>query len=101
MDRDDFTRTARAPAKLNLFLEILDRRADGFHDLETVMVPIRLADQVTFRTSARAEKSVPGPIELDIHTCWPVHWPPTDQDVPTGTKNLIVKALELFRERSG
>jgi 4-diphosphocytidyl-2-C-methyl-D-erythritol kinase len=101
MDRDDFTRTARAPAKLNLFLEILGRRADGFHDLETVMVPIRLADQVTFRTCEGIGKDEPGQIELDIRTCWPVRSRLADQTVPAGSKNIVVKALELFRERSG
>ena len=32
------------PAKLNLFLEILGHRPDGYHDLATVMVPVNLAD---------------------------------------------------------
>ena len=49
-----FKRTARAPAKLNLFLEVLGRRDDGYHDLETLMVPLRLADQVSFEVSPSA-----------------------------------------------
>ncbi len=37
------------PAKLNLFLEILGRRADGYHELATVMVPVDLADRLEVR----------------------------------------------------
>jgi 4-diphosphocytidyl-2-C-methyl-D-erythritol kinase len=36
-----------APAKINLFLEILGRRPDGYHDLRTVIVPLSLYDRVT------------------------------------------------------
>ncbi|MDA1009852.1 MAG: 4-(cytidine 5'-diphospho)-2-C-methyl-D-erythritol kinase [Chloroflexi bacterium] len=38
-----------APAKLNLALEVLGRRPDGFHDIDTVMSTIDLADQVELR----------------------------------------------------
>jgi 4-diphosphocytidyl-2-C-methyl-D-erythritol kinase len=37
------------PAKLNLFLEVLGRRPDGYHELSTVMVPIDLADTLELR----------------------------------------------------
>ena len=40
-----------APAKINLYLEILGRRSDGFHELETVFQTLVLADQVTVRVS--------------------------------------------------
>ena len=39
----------RAPAKLNLFLEILGKRGDGFHEIETLMCPISLSDSIGFR----------------------------------------------------
>jgi 4-diphosphocytidyl-2-C-methyl-D-erythritol kinase len=42
-----------APAKINLTLEILARRADGYHALRSVMVPIALADDLTFAPSER------------------------------------------------
>ncbi len=33
----------RAPAKINLFFEVLARRADGFHEIETLMLPTKIA----------------------------------------------------------
>ena len=37
-----------SPCKVNLLLNILGRRADGFHELETVLQPIALCDRLTF-----------------------------------------------------
>jgi 4-diphosphocytidyl-2-C-methyl-D-erythritol kinase len=97
--RDDFKRSLRAPAKLNLFLDVLGRRTDGFHDLETLMVPIRLADQVSLtRTQPAAQR---GEILLDVRACWPIDAASQMPAVPTGPDNLIVKSLKLFQERSG
>jgi 4-diphosphocytidyl-2-C-methyl-D-erythritol kinase len=42
-----------APAKINLTLEVLARREDGYHALRSVMVPIGLADELTFATAER------------------------------------------------
>ena len=96
---DDFKRSIRAPAKLNLFLDVLGRRGDGFHDLETLMVPIRLADQVSLSPTRSATQ--PGEIHLDVRPCWPIGSPNLFPDVPTGADNLVVKSLKLFQERSG
>ena len=38
-----------APAKLNLFLEVLGKRSDGYHELATVMHAVDLTDTVTVR----------------------------------------------------
>lgn len=42
------------PAKLNLYLDVLGRRADGFHDLETLLVPVRIYDQLRWEASSVA-----------------------------------------------
>jgi 4-diphosphocytidyl-2-C-methyl-D-erythritol kinase len=41
--------TLRAPAKLNLTLEVLGRRADGYHSIRSVMVPVDLCDEIDLR----------------------------------------------------
>ena len=47
-----------APAKLNLTLAVLGRRPDGFHDLHSVMVPLRLADIVSVAPAAGQEDTL-------------------------------------------
>lgn len=48
-----------APAKLNLFLHVLGRRPDGYHQLQSLMVPLALADRLDFeaRADGRIERS--------------------------------------------
>src|SRR5439155_20999321 len=42
-----------ARAKLNVFLRVLGRRADGYHELESLVLPVSFADRVTVRADAR------------------------------------------------
>lgn len=78
--------TLSSPAKINLFLRILSKRPDGFHDLATLMQTISLADKITFTISE-------GRNDRDLLTC-------NDPAVPTDATNLIFKAAELFRKRT-
>lgn len=45
--------TVRAPAKINLTLEVLARRSDGYHGIRSVMVPLELADELRVEPSNR------------------------------------------------
>jgi 4-diphosphocytidyl-2-C-methyl-D-erythritol kinase len=45
--------TLRAPAKINLTLEVLARRSDGYHGIRSVMVPLELADELIIEPSSR------------------------------------------------
>ena len=49
-----------APAKVNVFLRVLAAREDGYHDLESLVVPISLADGVTVRADDRLHVEVRG-----------------------------------------
>jgi 4-diphosphocytidyl-2-C-methyl-D-erythritol kinase len=74
-----------APAKLNLFLEVLGKRPDGFHDIESLMVTVDLHDTLTFSDDPS------GQITL---VC-------DDPSLPTGPTNLVVKAAERLKEATG
>lgn len=70
----------KAPAKVNLFLEVLGKRADGYHDISSVIVPLSLHDQLKFEKTNRH-------IELVCN----------DEGIPTGDDNLVVQAARLLR----
>jgi 4-diphosphocytidyl-2-C-methyl-D-erythritol kinase len=53
--------TERAHAKLNVFLRVLGRRDDGFHDVETVILPLDLYDVVTVAPAGAFSVEVTGP----------------------------------------
>ena len=74
-----------APAKLNLYLEILGKRPDGYHEIETLMVAVNLHDRLAFADDPS------GAVTL---TC-------DDPKMPTGSANLVVKAAEHLKSATG
>jgi 4-diphosphocytidyl-2-C-methyl-D-erythritol kinase len=71
----------RAPAKINLSFRILRHRADGFHEIETLMAPISLYDEITIEPNESG-------IQFDCNNA-----------SLAGSDNLVVCAAELFFER--
>ena len=69
----------KSPCKVNLILNILGKRADGFHELETVMQPVNLCDEMTFERTA---------VGLQL-TC-------SHPELPTDSKNLVHRAATSF-----
>ena len=69
----------KSPCKVNLLLNILGKRADGFHELETVMQPVNLCDMMTFeRAGAGLQLTCSNPV------------------LPTDSKNLVHRAATVF-----
>jgi 4-diphosphocytidyl-2-C-methyl-D-erythritol kinase len=75
--------SVRCPAKLNLFLEVLGKRPDGYHEIETVIVALRdLHDTLSIRL---ADEGV-----LDLEVSAPPAW-----GIPEGEGNLVHRAARL------
>ncbi len=73
-----------AQGKINLTLEVIAKRPDGYHELSTVMQSVTLADTLTLRPAAAA---------ITLETDNP--------GLPTDSRNLIVRAAYALRERTG
>lgn len=79
--------TIAAPAKINLWLRILRRRDDGFHELDTRLLALDLADELTLRWAGAGEAG-------HLLTC-------SDPALPVGADNLVLKALAAMEKRTG
>ena len=73
----------KAPAKINLFLEVTGRRPDGYHDLATIFARVAAGDELLFRKS-----KVPG-IRLVVEGG-------AGLDIKNQADNLVYKAAERF-----
>ncbi|MEI6083248.1 MAG: 4-(cytidine 5'-diphospho)-2-C-methyl-D-erythritol kinase [Verrucomicrobiota bacterium] len=74
--------TAFSPAKINLYLRILGKRADGYHDLETVMLPLNFGDEIVCQLR---------PSGLTLECDHPA--------LPTDDRNLALRAAKKLAER--
>ncbi|MDW8308495.1 MAG: 4-(cytidine 5'-diphospho)-2-C-methyl-D-erythritol kinase [Verrucomicrobiales bacterium] len=73
-----------SPCKVNLLLNVLGRRPDGFHELETLLHPVAVCDRLVFETA-------PGGVQLEC-----------DQPgLPTDGRNLVHRAASAFLEAAG
>ena len=71
----------RAPAKINLSFRILHRRPDGFHEIETLMAPVSLYDEITLQPNESGLR-----FDCDVSEL--------------SNDNLVVRAAELFFEKT-
>jgi len=72
-----------APAKLNLFLHVVGRRADGYHELQSVFIPVDLADLLDFERRADGKIERTGDVIGDVGT------------------DLAVRAAQALQQASG
>jgi 4-diphosphocytidyl-2-C-methyl-D-erythritol kinase len=74
-----------APAKVNLFLEVLGKRPDGYHEVNTLMVAVRLFDTLILKEDASS------PLQLECNR----------RDLSAGPDNLVLRAAHLLQKRAG
>lgn len=72
-------------AKLNLTLDVLDKRPDGYHDIKSIMQTVSIRDD----------------IEIDVGTGKPWKIICETEGVPTDERNLVWKAAEVFFDATG
>jgi len=77
--------TLTSPAKINLFLAVVGRRADGFHDLVSVVSPVAFGDTLTVESTASGDFT----LECD------------DASLVVDERNLVLRAARAFREAAG
>lgn len=80
--------TILAPAKINLYLRVGDRREDGYHDIETVMQTVTLFDRLEVCKNEPAEKSA-----IDVRC--------RDFMAPDGAGNIVFRAASAFFAAAG
>lgn len=83
---------AQAPAKLNLFFEILGKRSDGFHEIETLVAPIDLYDRLEFQFCPSAT------FEVEVE-CFDEKGRPSAA-APSDETNLVARAARAFWEKA-
>jgi len=95
------------PAKINLFLEVLGKRPDGFHEIETLMATVTAYDRLIFVPNAKDE------IVLSCRWAHGLEAWQRRQDsqkaahellygeIPRGPQNLVWRAAALIRDRAG
>ena len=72
-----------APAKINLSLRVLGRRSDGFHEIDTLIAPISLYDEINLERCTGTRK---------------IAFRCNDSSVPRGEGNLVMRAANLFSQ---
>jgi 4-diphosphocytidyl-2-C-methyl-D-erythritol kinase len=86
-----------APAKLNLHLNIGERRPDGFHNIESLFLALVFGDTLYFDTNLEGSALPSGGTEIILD--WQLPWGGAKDLSPE--RNIVNKAVSLFRKRTG
>lgn len=83
--------TLKAPAKINLILDVLDKRDDGYHNLRSVMQTVTVFDYITINTEkSRRRKTLP---KINIGC--------SDVSIPTDERNIVYKVCAAYLDAAG
>jgi len=86
--------TIKAPAKINLFLDVLGERKDGYHNIKSLLLPVSLFDTIRIENRARNISTfIPSPCRFP-GISWPFSLADKDE-------NLITRAAKLFQKCTG
>ncbi|MHC6201611.1 4-(cytidine 5'-diphospho)-2-C-methyl-D-erythritol kinase [Breznakiellaceae bacterium SP9] len=80
-----------AAAKINIHLQILKRRSDGFHGLQSIVAALDFGDTLLFQWDGRRGGAV------TLETVWECRC----DDIIEPHDNLVIKAIRLFQEKTG
>lgn len=89
-------RTVRARAKVNVFLRVLGRRPDGYHELETLIVPISLADLLSIHAAGGGGDFRTLALSIDVRGD-----PGLVAGVPADESNLVLRAASALASAAG
>lgn len=84
-----------SPAKLNLVLEVLSKREDGYHEISSVMCPVELWDRLEFYPSASPELTLDLELPTNSPSDDPAWW------IPSDSSNLVLRAAAMVRQTLG
>ncbi len=89
-----------APAKVNLFLEVLGKRSDGYHEVQTVLCPISLFDRLSF------EATEGGEVDFQLRLPDALSTNPLQRDdpawnIPSDQRNLAVRGVRQVQQALG
>ena len=87
VDESEYDLSLFSPCKINLFLRIIQKRPDGFHDLASLFQTIGFGDMLHLKLQDESSES-------DTFEC-------NMEGVPTDKSNLVIRALDLVRTKTG
>lgn len=86
--------TIKAPAKINLFLDVLGKRPDGYHNIKSLLLPISLFDTIRIERRTANISTVISPVCRFRGIPWPF-------SIGNNDENLITRAAKLLKTCTG
>ena len=88
---------ATVPCKLNLYLKVLGKREDGYHELDTIMVAVSLCDRLVMLPNQSGRWN----LQVEFADNRPLTATDYAWDVPSDSRNLVLRSLQAYVETFG